>query len=291
MLDFPEQPATDSTVADATSAANAAPATSAEDQTTEQLADGLQQETPDPDDAEDEIDGVKLRGNKETLARIKAERLMHADYTRKTQEVAETRKAVDAEREQHQQQVKLGQQLEQDKFQLYAVDSRLRQLSQLNMPAIRQQNPELAEQLRDELMRLQAGRPALLDSLRQKEGQLTHAEQRDRATLAQKALDYLQREFKDWSQDKDRELEQFAKGEGLDTQQLSMFMLKNPAIMRVLNKAAQYDKLVAQRASKPPPAPPKPAQRVGGNAAANTKPISELSTADYIARRQKQKYG
>jgi SET domain-containing protein len=53
------------------------------------------QPTEDPDE-EDEIEGVKLRGKKEALERIKAERLMQADYTRKTQEVAEQRRTIEA---------------------------------------------------------------------------------------------------------------------------------------------------------------------------------------------------
>lgn len=289
MLFDTEQPSeTDSTAATA-AAAPAATATTAEEHSTEQTGNELDNQLPDPDEAEDEFEGVKLRGPKAVLDRLKSERLMQRDYTQKTQTLADERRALEAERETHQQSAKMGEQMQQERHQLFMVDSRLKQLAQVNLQQLSAQNPDAATQLRDEFMRLQAARPALVDSIRGKESHLQQAEQRSNATLAQKALDYLSRELKDWSPEKDRELESYAKGEGLDTQQLSQYMLRNPQIMRVLNKASQYDKLMKQRATKPAPKPPEPASRVGGAAATTTKTPSDMSTAEYAEWRAKRR--
>jgi len=43
-----------------------------------------EQSEDEEDELEEDLDGVKVRGKKEALERLKAERLMQADYTRKT---------------------------------------------------------------------------------------------------------------------------------------------------------------------------------------------------------------
>ena len=52
------------------------------------------EQSPELDEIEEELEGVKLRGKKEALERIKAERLMQQDYTRKTMSHAEDRKST-----------------------------------------------------------------------------------------------------------------------------------------------------------------------------------------------------
>ena len=80
----------------------------------DQLAGLFEDEQQSDDEIEDEPDGVKVRGKKELVAKIKAERLMQADYTRKTQEVAEQRKAMEAQREQVAQQMKMAQEFAEE---------------------------------------------------------------------------------------------------------------------------------------------------------------------------------
>ena len=76
--------------------ANSEPST---DDLSPDLLDEQQAEDGTDDETEEELDGAKIRGTKAAIEKIKAERLMQADYTRKTQTVAEERKAVEAERE------------------------------------------------------------------------------------------------------------------------------------------------------------------------------------------------
>ena len=96
---------------------------------------------PVDDDLEDEVDGVKLRGKKDALEKLKAERLMQADYTRKTQEVAEQRRTFDAEREQFQRAAQTHQQYLREIGQLTGIDERLAQFSQVNWQALTDQDP------------------------------------------------------------------------------------------------------------------------------------------------------
>jgi hypothetical protein len=240
------------------------------------------------DEIEEELEGVKLRGKKEALERIKAERLMQQDYTRKTMTHAEERRAFEAERENFGRVQQMAEQLETERFQMRAIDTRMQQILQ-NLPAISQQNPELAQQLRDELIQLQAHRPRLEGSITQKQQQMQLTQQREHAKLFSDAQSYLMRELKDWSPAKDAELENYAKGLGINTQHLGQFLLRNPAIAVALDKAQKWDKSVKERIAniKKAPAPEKPATRVDGGKAKTQKSINDMSPAEYREFRRK----
>jgi hypothetical protein len=249
----------------------------------------LETEPPEPEDTDFEYEGKKFKVPKDIEGELKNALLRHRDYTQKTQEVAEQRKAFEAERTMHQQTVQLAEHVEKEKFQLYQIDHRMAQLSQVNFAALRQQNPELADQLRDEMIALQGQRPQLVNSLTQKHNYLQSTQQQQLAKRADDARAFLMREFKDWSPEKDQALEAYARAEGIDTRQLSQFLIHNPAIARVLDKAAKWDHAAKQRAAKPKPEPPpKPVTRVTGSAASNAKLPSDMTPAEHRLWRQER---
>jgi hypothetical protein len=116
----------------------------------------LETQPPEEADEEDELDGVKLRGKKDALERFKAERLMQADYTRKTQEVAETRRALEARETQFQESAKAHQAHIREVAQVVAIDDRLAQFAQVNWQALTDQDPVQALKLHTEFTQLQA---------------------------------------------------------------------------------------------------------------------------------------
>lgn len=243
------------------------------------------------DEIEEELEGVKLRGKKEALERIKAERLMQQDYTKKTMSLAEERRAAQAEREQFTQVRELHTKMDQELFQLRSVDARLNQLRGVNFAALSQQNPEYAQQLRDELIQLQAYRPQLEGSITQKQQQLHLNEQRETAKLFSEAQAFLMREIKGWSPAKDAELETYAKSHGVNTGELGKFLLRNPQIAVLIDKAQKWDKSIKERMTtiKQQAAAPKPPSRVEGGKASTQKSLSDMSPAEYREYRQKQR--
>lgn len=280
----------------------AEPATTV-DQSTNDAPDNLNTETvidqgaedlppdTDPDELEEELEGVKLRGKKEAMERIKAERLMHQDYTRKTMSLAEERRAAQAEREQFQQVRELHSKMDQELFQLRSVDARLAQLRGVNFAALSQQNPEYAQQLRDELIQLQAYRPQLEGSITQKKQQLDLNEQQQTAKLFSEAQAFLMREIKGWSPAKDAELENYAKSHGVNTGELGQFLLRNPQIAVLIDKAQKWDKSIKERMTtiKQQAAAPKPPSRIEGGKASTQKALSDMSPAEYREWREKQR--
>jgi hypothetical protein len=246
-------------------------------------------EQPDPDEAEEELDGIKLKGKKEALERLKTERLLHGDYTRKTMTLAEERKALEQERAQHQQTQQLHQVFQEEASQLKALDGRMQFLQKQDLMALSAQDPNRAQALLIELNQLNAARGQLVNSLTQKQQQMQQAQQQETAKRASDAWSFLSREIKDWSQTKSVELETYAKGLGINTQQLSNFLLYNPSIAVALDKAARFDQLAKTRTAKPVVEPPKPVTRIGGAAASHTKSPSDMSPAEYAAWRQERK--
>lgn len=245
---------------------------------------------PEPEDEELEYDGKKFKAPKDLAPELKNALLRHADYTRKTQDVASERETLKAERAQHQQQVQVHQALSKEIAKITAVDERLQYLQTINLQALSAQDAQQAQNLLIELNQLQAHRGQLITSATQKQQHLQFAAQQDFAKRANEAKTFLMREFKDWSPEKDRELESYAQREGIDTRQLSQFLIHNPQIARVLDKAAKWDQAAKQRATaKPKPEPPpKPVSRVGGAAASNTKAPSDMSPAEYRVWRQER---
>lgn len=253
--------------------------------------DGLldQQQTVE-DEIEEEFEGLKLRGKKDLLEDFKKGRMLHQDYTRKTQEVADQRRNFESERETFQRTQQLHQQAEQDKFQFWSANQRLQQLQQVNFPALRQTNPDLAESLRDELVQLSTSVPQMGQTLNAKLAQLEQSRTQDEAKLDSQLADYVAREFKGgWTTEKDVQMMKFVQKEGLDPAAVRSIIRQNPMALRILDKAAKFDQLLASRLQKKPAAPPPPATRVSGASAANTKPLGEVTDPREWAELRRQR--
>jgi hypothetical protein len=235
--------------------------------------DGLleTQQQPDPDEIEEEFEGLKLRGKKDILEEFKKCRMLHADYTRKTQELAEQRRSFDNEREESKRTRELHTQADAERFQLWSKQERFQQLQQVDFASLRQVNPDLAEQLRDEMTRLPGAIQQLNYALSQKLTQLEQSRQQDDAKLDRQLAEALQRAG--WTHEKDVQLANFVQAEGLDPNAVKALVRQNPVALRILEKAAQ----------------PKPATRISGSGAANTKPLGEITDPREWAERRRQR--
>jgi predicted metal-dependent hydrolase len=241
---------------------------------------------PVDDDEEDEVDGVKLRGKKEALEKLKAERLMQADYTRKTQEVAEQRRNFDAEREQFQKAAQTHQQYLREIGQLTGIDERLAQFSQVNWQALTDQDPVQALKLHTEFTQLQAHKGQLVNALTQKQQAAQQEQQRSTAKQLMEARQVLERDIKGWSPELAGKLVDFGIKQGFPPE--AMQNITRPEVVKVIHKAFLYDQLQQQRAAKAPAAPAPPVTRLSGTGAVATKDPAQMSDAEFAAMRKRQ---
>jgi hypothetical protein len=241
------------------------------------------------EEIEEELEGIRLRGKKDAVEKLKAERLMQADYTRKTQEVSEQRKSFEQERTQFQETAKSHQQHIREVAQLVHVEERLQQFSQVNWQQLNQQDPVQAQALHIEFTQLQAKHGQLSNSLAQKNQQRKLEAQQSDAKRANDAEAIVMREVKDWGPEKLKAFTEASQKAGLEPEGMRQMLIQYPQAARFLNKALQYDKLLAQRLQKPPELVKPPVSRVGGGAAATTKPLSEVTDPREWAERRRER--
>ena len=241
---------------------------------------------PDPEDIEEDYEGLKLRGKKDLIDEFKNGRLRQADYTRKTQEVAEQRRAFESERAQFQQQARDHQQNMREYAALVNVEDRLGQFQTLNWQQVNAEDPQRAQALLIEFNQLQSLKGQLSNSLTQRQQQAQMAAQRETARRIQEGQAVLARDIKGWSPELAGKLAEFGASLGIPREALSN--VTDPLFVKVLHKAYIGEQLEKKAAAKPAAELPKPATRVGGSSANTTRPLSEITDPrEYIDRYRK----
>jgi hypothetical protein len=239
------------------------------------------------DEIEEELEGVKLKGKKDKIEEIKSGRLMQADYTRKTQEVADQKRAFESERQQFQQSVQIQQQFLTEIARVTAIDDRLSQFGHLDWQTLNAQDPQRAQALLIEFNQLQAQRGQLVGSLTQKQQQQALQQQQETARRLQEGRAVLERDIKGWGPQLAQKLTEYGMSVGIPSQVLAN--VTDPAFIKLLHKAYVGDQLEKQRLK--PPELPKPAGRVSGGSASNAKPLSEITDPREWAQKRNERKG
>jgi hypothetical protein len=264
---------------------------SAEDQQDDQADDQMDsndldedsQEQPDEEETEEiEVGDKKIVVPKSAAEKLKAERLMQQDYTRKTQELA-------ADREKHKEDVQQRETFMREYAEVVALDQQIAKLKEIDLTQYVDTDPVGVQRIQIELQKLEAKRSEAVNGVTQKQQQYALQQQQEIAKLEQDAEAYVQREIKDWSPTRAKEVSEFAQKSGVKMDQATaLTVLRNPALLAIFDKAEKFDRLAAKtKAPKPPAPPPKPATRVSsGRATVNTDP-DKMSPEQYREWRNK----
>lgn len=160
----------------------------ATEETTEQL------ETPDTQVEEsqaEEIETVEIErdGKKLKIPKLlESELMMQSDYTRKTQTVAEERKAVQAERERVQQEAQMHQELIDDVAELKGIEKRLRMFQNIDWQRV---PPERKADLMLEQMQLSNAHNAAAARINERKSYIEAERERETATAISQATEEL----------------------------------------------------------------------------------------------------
>jgi len=245
-------------------------------------------EEPAEEDEEVDIDGLKLSIPKSKAEKLKAERLMHADYTQKTQAVAEQRKQIEQQAQEVQHRAQLQQVFINEIAEVTAIDKQLAQYSQINWDALQDEDPLQAMKLERQFRQLQEQKNNVISSLTQKQQQQAVAEQQNIARRIHDASEFLKREIKDWSDQKSVELENYGIANGLPSELLRSATIHHPQFATILNKAALYDQLVKKQTPAPVAAIAKPVSKVGGTSSVVKKDPTKMTDEEFNAWRRSQ---
>lgn len=248
-----------------------------------------EEEKPTEEEIEEELEGVKLRGRKEALEKIKAERLMQSDYTRKTQELAAQRGEVEKFRSAAEQQHQFNQQYLQEAAHLKALDLQLQHLNSINLQQLAAEDPTRAQQLDYQRREVERALNQGVQSLRHKHELALQQQQGQLASLTEQASAYLAREIKDWTPERDAQVAKYAVERGVPKHILAPLIAHVPALGVVLHKAEQYDALVAKANKRPPPEPQTaPVTQLAPARAQVNKDPSRMSDAEFAQWRKRQ---
>lgn len=197
---------------------------------------------PEPDLVEVEIEGERYQ----VPEALKDKIMLQADYTRKTQEVAEQRKQVEAEREQLKQLAEVQQSNLQEYANLMALDSQLQKFQQVDWNALYDQDPAEFVRLKETYRDLQDTRSGLANNIVAKQQQQMQEQQANYAKIVEQGRATLAKEIPNWNPTLAKEIADYGiKKLGFNEQEVSSVI--DPRVVKMLHKAYLYDQLQAKK--------------------------------------------
>ncbi len=223
-----------------------------------------EQEKEEEEEEELDVGDKKLLVPKSIAEIIKAERLMKADYTRKTQGVAEDKRTLETQQAQHQEQVKAHQTHLKEVAAILSIDDTLEQYSKVDWDALSEADPIEAQKHFMKYQQLGATRAVAVQKLQEAEQKTAFDAQQSRAKQIEDANVVLSRDIKGWSPEVATKLHEFAiKDLGFTPQEMGQ--VTDPRIVKLLHQAYVGASL-SKKQEAPKAAPAKPVTVIKGNA-------------------------
>lgn len=268
--------------ADATSADTEQPETDQSD------GDGgdLDTQGADPEFEEVDVEGERLAVPKSAAEKLRAAMLRQADYTRKTQELADLRKQSEAEIASEKARVESERANIQAVARLVALDEQLQAYAKVDWDAAYDSDPVGAGKAKAKFDSLMMQRQHHVAQVQQHEAQRALQEREATARAMQQANEVLGREIKGWSPDYAKSLRDVAKSLGADDRAIDS--IREPWIVRALHAQKLLAEMTARAQKAPAPPPAQPVKTVtGGTSRAGVDP-DKMSTDEWMAWRNKQ---
>jgi hypothetical protein len=196
-------------------------------------AEIIEGEDGQPEETEPELVEIERGDKKYKVPKdLQSEFLMQADYTRKTQELAEQRRQIEA-------YAANVQTLDREQFEaqatLHNIDRQLAEYADIDWQAWRLQNPDAAQAARYAYEDLKEQRAATEREFQTKAQQRAFEAQRVHAQQLEQAQQVLAKEIPGWSPQRGQELMEFGTSIGIDRNVLAT--LSDPLHVKILHLA------------------------------------------------------
>ena len=242
---------------------------------------------PEDDDSEEfDWNGKKVRGPKG----LKDGVLMHADYTRKTQETSALRKELDDRSQRLDQQFQASEEYLDARADLRVVAKELERFKEYDWTQYQQHrlnDPLSADEAWNYAQHLRNQKGQLEASIQQHDGRRTAEAQQSVAKRMQETHEHVKANLKGWTPETDKQVIDFATSKGITQDELRNTM--DPRIYEMIYLA----RIGAQVLNKPAPKPTaqakptEPLKVVGGRSTpAARKSLGEMSMEEYAAARK-----
>jgi hypothetical protein len=218
--------------------------TETEDTTEEPELDEDGNPIEEPDEPEEETTEVVKDGKAYKVpAALKDELLMHADYTRKTQEVAAIRKEVEATLAQVTQVTQAEQQAA---IAIGTIDAQIADFNTIDWDAWEETDPIAAQRAWRQFGQLKEQRGAVITQYQQAQQQRTFVQQQETAKLLEQGQRELAASIPQWGPEKATALLTHAnKTYGFAPEELNG--ITDPRMIKVLNDAYQFRQASAKQ--------------------------------------------
>lgn len=229
-----------------------------EDQSTEVLNTEQTEGDESDDEFEEELEeGLKVRGKKDAIEKLRAERLMQADYTRKTQEVAETRKAFEAQKQQAEELFKFQAEVLDDVAHVKAINNQLAKFERLDWQKLAADDPQRALQLDIERRQLLDLRNQVGNVIAQKKAKFDEGQRETRAKQSEERSKFLAKNVPGWGADMDVKLTNYALEKGYTAEFLASHSYPPQFVVDLYNSwnASEAKKRAQAKQKTPEPTP------------------------------------
>ncbi|WP_372785027.1 hypothetical protein [Phenylobacterium sp.] len=225
----------------------------------------------------------------EIPSELKGAFLRQADYTRKTQELAQHRRALIAERQAVAAEAQAADDASGIRLQLAALDHQLTQLGGVDWQGFAAQDPRAAQALWGRFHEMAQARGGLAQAAAHHAERNQMQAAREAAAKMAETGRALQQEIEGWSPEVAAKLVEYAKAFGVTHEELTQ--MADPRLWKVLHKAYQADQTsqaegAASAAAKAQAV--RPAVLVSGSAPGGGAVRDELATKEWMNRRNAQ---
>ncbi len=238
-----------------------------------------------PEEIEFDFGGNKLKVPKGSIPDEIADQLdkftkgTWSDYTRKSQEVAEVRKSVEARA----QAVAKLENLNGEVLSTYSkglqIKAEIEQLRAIDVNALWQSNPDQARRVSDMMAQKSAEFNATVNQVAQLENGLTQAQEAEAARRANEGEALLERRIKGFSSKVPEIIDYVADSYGIDKSHAAKVWRQDPATAEMAYKAMMFDRMQTA-GKKPAAAPQKAAAPMVAMKAKGASPASNLNLSD-----------
>ena len=251
-------------------------------ETDETDQDSEQSDEPADDSEEVEYEGEKFK----VPAKLKDALLRQADYTRKTQEVAEVRRQAEAERQLFEQQKQFHFANMQEVARVIAIDQQLQEYQKLNWYELEQTNPSHALTLQRQFRELQATKAQAEMTVAQRHHAMQEAQQQEAAMRLNEGQRVLKREIPEWGPELALKLKEFGLKEGLSAKKINS--MDDPSDVLNLYARFQLSKMKANATKKPQQVQPKPVTKIQAVKATANRDPDKMGPDEWLKWRNSQ---
>jgi hypothetical protein len=239
----------------------------------------------------EELDEIEHEGKKHAIPKaLKPLFMMQSDYTKKTQEVAETRRELEARQTAFQEQAKAHEAFIGDFAKIEALNQRIGDFEKVNWQQLNAQDPVRAQDLWFQFSQLKDQRTALSTGLRQKIDERSLTQQREHAKRVEESQAVLRKEIPNFGPELVSKLRDFGMTHaGLTQKEVDAVI--DPRHVKLLYLAHIGHELAEKQRmamAKPKPTEAKPVPTVQAKGKMDTRLRDDLPVDEWVKRRDAQ---